>query len=188
MRILRGLASRHQGPAPEVVTNKLYMLLEDPERSVRVEAILALLAMEDDYAAQIVNDYIQAGDTKMAAEILAGITKPVTRDTFSLLLAMLRLDDPKVHSLLGALLPELSQGTFSEDLRQGLLDIMTAVRPQAPASTGAELVAVVGPGGADEHPRSGKGGVQVPTGEHPGSSPSSSSTWQGLRRNLRPSR
>ncbi|HET6487076.1 MAG TPA: adenylate/guanylate cyclase domain-containing protein [Spirochaetia bacterium] len=145
VRILRGLAQRRQGPATEVLTNRLYMLLEDSERSVRVEAILALLAMEDDYAVQIVNDYIQAGDVKMITEILAGITRPVTRDTFSLLLAMLRLDDPKVHSLLGALLPELSQGTFSEDLRQGLLDIMNSVHPPVPASTGAELVSVAAP-------------------------------------------
>ena len=55
------------------MTNRLYLLLEDTDSSVRVEALLALLAMTDDYAAQIVSDDIQAGDAETVADILAGV-------------------------------------------------------------------------------------------------------------------
>jgi hypothetical protein len=67
IRILRALAARGEGVAVEIVTNRLYLLLEDPEKAVRVEALLALLSMADDYAAQIVGDYVQSGDAGMIA-------------------------------------------------------------------------------------------------------------------------
>ena len=61
----------------------------------------------------------------MTAEIIAeswpGIAKPLSRETFALVLDMIRLDSLPVQEALRALLPELSQGIFAEELRQGLL-------------------------------------------------------------------
>jgi class 3 adenylate cyclase len=127
IRILKALAARGSGVPTDIVTNRLYLLLEDADRGVRVEALLALLSMTDDYATQIVSDYIQAGDSEMVAEILAGVTKPLTRETFSLVMDMIRLDSLPVQEALRALLPELSQGSFAEELRQGLVAALTAV-------------------------------------------------------------
>jgi class 3 adenylate cyclase len=85
--------------------------------------------MGDDYASQIVSDYIRAGDSVIVAEILAGLSKPLTRETFSLVLDMIRMDSLPVQEALRALLPELSQGSFAEELRQGLVGALT----QAPS-------------------------------------------------------
>ena len=142
VRILKELSARGEGAPPEIVTNRLYLLLEDADRGVRVEALLALLSMKDDYAAQIVSDYIKSGDTQLIADILAGITKPLSRETFSLVIEMIRLDSMPVQEALRVLLPELSQGIFAEELRQGLLAALTAVpgetasasAPEAPAA------------------------------------------------------
>jgi len=125
IRIVKSLAARGAGAAEEIVTNRLYLLLEDADRGVRVEALLALLSMGDDYASQIVSDYVRAGDSQIVAEILAGLSKPLTRETFSLVLDMIRLDSLPVQRALRALLPELSQGSFAEELRQGLLSALT---------------------------------------------------------------
>jgi class 3 adenylate cyclase len=127
VRMLKSLVARGAGAAVENVTNRLYQLLEDPDRSVKVEALIALLAMTDDYAAQIVGDYIKAGDVEMIADILGGVTKPPSRETFSLLLDMLRLDSLPVQQALRAILPELSQGSYAEELRQGLLAVLSGV-------------------------------------------------------------
>ena len=43
VRMLKSLAARGAGAANDIVTNKLYLLLEDADRGVRVEALLALL-------------------------------------------------------------------------------------------------------------------------------------------------
>ena len=61
VRIVKALAARGDGRARRHRDQPLYLLLEDADRGVRVEALLALLSMKDDYAAQIVSDYIQAG-------------------------------------------------------------------------------------------------------------------------------
>ena len=173
IRIVKALAARGGGAPADIVTNRLYLLLEDADRGVRVEALLALLSMGDDYASQIVTDYIKAGDSGIVAEILAGLSKiaadnvrakqpPLTREAFSLVLDMVRLDSLPVQEALRALLPELSQGSFAEDLRQGLLAALTHVpgeesraRPPGAPRGGAS-------GGDGEHARPGQAGVQVP--------------------------
>ena len=63
----------------------------------------------------------------MVADILDGIAKPLSRETFSLVLEMIRMDNLPVQKALRALLPELSQGRFAEELRQGLLAALTVV-------------------------------------------------------------
>ena len=111
----------------DIVTNRLYLLLEDADRGVKVEALLALLSMADDYAAQIVSDYVQAGDADIVAEILSGLSKPVSREDFALILETIRMDSLPVQIALRKLLPELSQGSFAEELRQSLLSALTTV-------------------------------------------------------------
>jgi class 3 adenylate cyclase len=125
IRIVKSLVARGAGAPTEVITNRLYLLLEDADRGVRVDAVLALLSMGDDYASQIVSDFIRAGDSGMVAEILAGLSKPLSRETFSLVLEMIRIDSGPVQEALRVMLPELSQGAFAEELRQGLLAALT---------------------------------------------------------------
>jgi class 3 adenylate cyclase len=127
VRILKALAAHGAGAPADVVTNRLYLLLEDSDRTVRVEALLALLSMADDYAAQIVSDHVRSGDAEMVSDLLAGLTKPLARDTFSLAMDMIRMDNLPVQKALRALLPELSEGSYAEELRQGLLAILTVV-------------------------------------------------------------
>jgi class 3 adenylate cyclase len=127
VRMLKSLVARGEGAAAENVTNRLYLLLEDADRTVKVEALIALLSMADDYAAQIVGDYIKDGDAEMVADILRGTTKPLSRETFSLLLDMIHLDSLPVQEALRALLPDLSQGSYAEELRQGLLAVLSGV-------------------------------------------------------------
>ena len=137
VRLVKALAARGAGAANDIVTNKLYLMLEDTDRGVRVEALLALLSMGDDYASQIVTDFIRSGDAGMVADILAGIARPLTHEIFTLVLEMIRFDSLSVQKELRALLPELAQGKFAEELRQGLLSAISqgtgAARTEAPA-------------------------------------------------------
>jgi class 3 adenylate cyclase len=115
----------------EIVTNRLYLLLEDSEREVRVEALLALLALNDDYATQIISDYVHAGDAELATAILAGIQRPLSRESISLLLEMIKMDSLAVQQTLRSLLSEACQGGFAEELRQSLLEAVKSVPGEA---------------------------------------------------------
>ncbi|HEY9595603.1 MAG TPA: adenylate/guanylate cyclase domain-containing protein [Spirochaetia bacterium] len=127
VRILKSLAARGTGAPADIVTNRLYLLLEDADRSVRVEALIALLSVSDDYASQIVADYVQTGDASMVADILRGLSKPLSRDVFALVLGMIPMDSLPVQDALRQLLPELSQGAYAEELRQSLVALLTVV-------------------------------------------------------------
>jgi len=131
IRIVKALAVRSGGAPGEIVTNRLYLLLEDPDRSVRVEALQALLAVGDDYSGQIVTDYVAAGDGQIVSELLQGVERPLRRETFALILEMLAMDHPGVQAALRKLLPELAQGPYAEELKQGLAAALNQVPGEA---------------------------------------------------------
>ncbi len=125
IRIVKALAIRGTGAPADIVTNRLYLLLEDADRGVRVDALQALLAMGDDYSSQIVTDYVRAGDGQIVSELLEGVDRPLRRETFALVMDMVRMDHPAVQASLRKVLPELAQGPFAEEVRQGLVSALT---------------------------------------------------------------
>ncbi len=127
VRVLQALARRGEGVAAEVLTNRLYLLLEDKDRGVMVDALLALLAVKDDYAVQIVEDYIASEDAGIVSEILSSLGKAPSRETFALVMEALCLEDPGVQQALRTLLPDFCQGGFAEELRQALMEILTVI-------------------------------------------------------------
>ncbi len=140
VRVLKALARKGQGIASDVLTNRLYLLLDDKEQSVRVEALLALLDLNDDYAVQIVGDYVQSGDAEIVAQVLANIGKSLSRETFALIMDALAMDSLPVQEALRGLLPELCQGSFAEELRQMLLESLTVIPGSAGAPSRAPAV------------------------------------------------
>jgi class 3 adenylate cyclase/HEAT repeat protein len=125
VRALKTLARKGQGIASEVLTNRLYLLLDDKKSSVKMEALLALLELNDDYAVQIIGDYVKAGDGENISKILSNIGKTLSRDIFSLVMDTLGMESAEVQQALRKLLPDLCQGSFSEELRQVLVESLT---------------------------------------------------------------
>lgn len=127
IRLLKAISTQSEGAISDVVTSRLYRLLEDADKGVRVESLLALLAIGDDYAAQVLKDFVQAGDEQVVADVLAAISPPISRETFAVVLAAIRLDSLAVQEGLRKLLPELSQGGFAEEIRQHLVAALSVV-------------------------------------------------------------
>jgi class 3 adenylate cyclase len=127
IRLLKAISTQSEGAISDEVTGRLYRLLEDPDKSVRVEALLALLAIGDDYAAQVLKDFVVAGDSQVVADVLAGISRPPSRETFAIVLDCIGLEKTSVQEELRKLLPDLSQGGFAEEIRQKLVEALTAL-------------------------------------------------------------
>jgi class 3 adenylate cyclase len=109
--------------------------LEDADQPVRLEALLALLAIDDDYAAQVVADDARAGKHDLVAELLGALPRPLTRETFALVRSLLAVESATVQAAIRTLGAELCQGTFAEETRQAL------VRGLVPPVGGATLTA-----------------------------------------------
>jgi class 3 adenylate cyclase/HEAT repeat protein len=121
IRSLRSLAQREHSLPLDVLTHRLYLLLEHKQKSLRVEALLTLLALHDDYATQILEDYLHSEDSEAIVQILAHLERPLTRETVNFLLKLLAKPNAEVHRELRRILPELCQGSGAEELRVALL-------------------------------------------------------------------
>ncbi len=135
VRVVRGLCARGAGLTADTLTDRLYRLLEDADQPVRLEALLALLAIDDDYAAQVVADDARAGKHDLVAELLGSLPRPLTRETFALVRSLLPTENVAVQAAIRALGAELCQGAFAEETRQAL------VRGLVPPVGGATLTA-----------------------------------------------
>jgi class 3 adenylate cyclase len=124
VRTLRNLNRRDKNLPRDVLTHRLYQLLERKEQSLRVEALLTLIALQDDYAIHILDDLVQAKDEAAIVEILAKIEKPVSREMLSFMLKLLSLDSATVQRELRRVLPEFCQGGEAEELRRTLMSAL----------------------------------------------------------------
>ncbi len=134
IRTLKQLAGREKSIPVDVLTNRLYLLLEDPLKAVQVEALLALLTLGDDYSVQILDDYISAKDETVAVEILANLDQNLSHELISKILKLVYSDSKKIHDELRRALPDLCQGPLAEDIRNNLLDVLKEEKGSAGAA------------------------------------------------------
>ena len=133
VRILKALTKKDKNLSTDVLTNRLYLLLEDSSHKVRIEALLALLAMGDDYALQILDDdYISAEDEAACVDLLKNLGEEVSHELAARILKLLYCKSGRVHEELRRVLPSLCQGPLSEDIRNALLE---ALKTEAGAAT-----------------------------------------------------
>jgi class 3 adenylate cyclase/HEAT repeat protein len=145
VRTLRNLARRERSLPLDVLTNRLYLLLEHKLKVVRIEALLSLIALQDDYAVQILDDYVHAKDEEALVQILASLDRPISHETIAFLLKLLHVDNPAVHRELREVLPEFCQGGEAEEIRSALLDLLKekgspAAAPLEPSEQPAGLL------------------------------------------------
>ena len=124
IRTLKVLAGREKNIPVDVLTNRLYLLLEDSLPAVQIEALLALLALGDDYAVQILDDYITAKDETASVEILKNLDQGVSRELMVKVLKLINAQSKKIHEELRRILPPFCQGPLAEDIRTSLLEAL----------------------------------------------------------------
>lgn len=140
VRILKALATREKSISVDVMTNRLYLLLEDSVRSVQIEALLALLALEDDFAVQILDDYTSGKDEAACAEILKNLDPGVSHELMVKVLKLIYVDSNKVHEELRRVLPPFCQGPLAENIRTSLLEALTEAGSAAAAGSATQPV------------------------------------------------
>jgi class 3 adenylate cyclase len=133
-RILKAVARKERNISRDVLTNRLYLLLEDPVQTVRIEALMALLSLGDDYAVQILDDYIEGGDEAAAVGIVRNLGTEVSHELINRVLKLLYSKSRVVHEELRSGLAPFCQGPLSEDIRNSLLD---ALKTESGAVTAA---------------------------------------------------
>jgi class 3 adenylate cyclase len=124
IRTVRRLAQKEKNIPRDVLTNRLYQMLEDKTMSVRVSALMALLSLGDDYAAQVLDDYVSSRNEAGICEVLDSLEPGASHEVMSRVLRLLTSDLPKVHESLRRVLPPFCQGPLAEEIRTALLEIL----------------------------------------------------------------
>ncbi|UCF96407.1 MAG: hypothetical protein JSV89_14650 [Spirochaetaceae bacterium] len=143
VRILKALARKDKNISADVLTNRLYLLLEDSDHASRIEALLALLSVGDDYAIQILDDYIGTEDETASVDILKNLDQEISHELMAKILKLLYAKSERVHEELRRVLPPLCQGPLAEDIRNSLLEALKIEGgPAAPAAAPAQPASV----------------------------------------------
>jgi len=132
IRTLRAIAKKEKNLPLDVMTNRLYLLLEDNLKLIQVEALMTLLALGDDYAAQILQDFAAAKDETAIVELLSNLEKPISRELLDLLLKLIFSQSRAIHERLRTALPEFCQGAYAEEIRKTLLDALKGTAAASP--------------------------------------------------------
>ncbi len=139
IRVLRGLVKKESNFPLDVLTNRLYILLEDREKSIQIESLLTLLVLHDDYALQILEDYVQSNDEAVIAVLLENLEKPFFHEVLSIILRLVESDNKTIQTSLRQVLPEICLGNFAEEIRKTLLDSLKGKTEEKRASIGDRI-------------------------------------------------
>jgi class 3 adenylate cyclase len=126
MRIVQQIGKRRHDLPVEVLTGKLYSLIESSERDLRVEALMSLLSLGDDYAEKIVQDWLSSGDEQLVRYVLRGLGDHLTEKILPNVIELVHLEEEGVQEALRALLPALAQSPYEALVRNGLLEALAS--------------------------------------------------------------
>ena len=146
IRILKALAKKDRNISTDVLTNRLYMLLEDSVHKVRIEALLSLLSLGDDYAIQVLDDYIEGQDEAASVDLLKNLDPEISHELITRVLKLLYSKSKRVHEELRRTLAPLCQGPLSEDIRTSLLEALKTEKEPAVAPSAQRTGATAGGG------------------------------------------
>jgi class 3 adenylate cyclase/HEAT repeat protein len=148
VRTLREIVLRDKNLPREVLVNRYYLLLEDPNTEVKQEALVALLALKDDYAIEVFGDYFKKENRAELPALLERLKRPLTREVAQFLFGQVGTNEPVLQRTLRGLLQDAAKSDFAEELRNVLLDYLNRQQgkvikfssPVAAADEGAGLV------------------------------------------------
>jgi class 3 adenylate cyclase len=124
VHILRELGRRDKNVPMDVLTNRLYLLLDDADRQVRIEALFALLELKDDYADKIVRDWIESNDATVLPQVIIRLRDRLTPQLLPHLLSLVNSAKTPIHDTLREAFPEICGGKYSGEARRILVECL----------------------------------------------------------------
>jgi class 3 adenylate cyclase len=124
VRALASLALREKGVPVDVLTHRLYLLLRDPDETVRIESLFALLDLNDDYAQKILKEWLSGERDAVRAAIIRRLRRPLPNDLLILLVGLLRSESAEIHKVLREVLPVFCRDKVCEEVQRAVLSYL----------------------------------------------------------------
>jgi class 3 adenylate cyclase len=149
--IVRNIAKNRKDWPLDVLTGKLYSLLDYPSASMKVEALFTLLALGDDYAERVAGDWIEAGDEPVICEVLSFLKERINDSMLVHLPTLFRSDKVSIQEILREVLSSIATSHYGKKLRD--LILMELKGGSKLPLTGFEREVVPGKGELFLHPK-----------------------------------
>lgn len=125
LKVLRQLVMRDIALPRDVLVNRFYLLLEDPDPEIRQETLASLLYLKDDYAIQVLKDYFKDDKIAEAPALLARIPQPYSREVVLTLFKQLDKEHAALQMTMRSVLKDVAKTELAEELRTVLVNYLT---------------------------------------------------------------
>ncbi len=136
----------------DVVIGKLYSLIENGLRSVKVDALAALLMLRDDYVEKVACDWLSSSDTALVLDVLHALSGVFRRSHLKPVFQHLRSDNPEIREAAYELLSAQAESPMAEEVKAAVVDELITVPFWERASSGVKGL-VAGPEETFLHPK-----------------------------------
>ncbi len=121
IRTLRAIAEKDQTIPKDVLINRFYVLLDNDNWDIQIEALMALIALGDDYALQVFRDQLATQNEDYAVRVLLAVEKEASHDLLNPVLELIESKSSKTQKALREVLKTLSHGSYGEEIRHLLI-------------------------------------------------------------------
>ena len=122
VRSLKAIAKRDPNVLMDVLTNRLYAMLDRDTKEVQIQALLALIELGDDYALSVLKDQLTNQGESYVAAILAELMNQINHEILQVTLALLSSPSSIIQHALRDTLASHIHGNFAEEIRYELIN------------------------------------------------------------------
>ncbi len=137
--ILREISKKHPDYSRDIIINRLYILMESDSTDIRIEALITLIALGDDYAIQVLTDYMESDNPSTIAKLIQGLKPYINHEILKILFTQFTSDSPEVHVALRETMQNLAKGEYSEEIRKRVIELLKHTTNQTPKASVEEV-------------------------------------------------
>ncbi|MBN2443513.1 MAG: hypothetical protein JXJ04_19285 [Spirochaetales bacterium] len=108
----------------DLLVNRLYILLDDESNTLKKEVILTLMSLKDDYAIQVLKNYLAENEDQLVAEIIGDLDGPFSHDIITLVLSLIWEENNIIQKALRIIMGKLITNGYGEEIRKKLLEYL----------------------------------------------------------------
>jgi class 3 adenylate cyclase len=128
IKSLRSLAKVNQNIRTDILTNRLYGIMDHQNPYVKNQALITLIDLGDDYAFRVLADQLSTSDADHTATLVRELIGQLSREILNQILGLLSSKSITIQNALRETLGKLTEGSFAEEIRSYLINSLKEQR------------------------------------------------------------
>ena len=126
IKALREIAKRNKAIPMDTLTHHLYIFLDKGGAQVQVESLFTLLELGDDYAMEIVKEWLDSDDEQLLSQVLQRLRKKFPQMLIPHTLRLMKSEKVYIQRALRTVLPDLCRSQYAGEIKKSLIECLGA--------------------------------------------------------------